>query len=298
MFASKQFAELVPLLDARAARIHARYGADGLEEWAVRQRLSQVYVELGRLDDSKRESDIAARIHGRFFEGTFADVIAENDASLRAYQEQDLEGALYHTRRLVELATPFGGLGLVSALVDLGDLYDIAYDAKAAIHAYTRALELIPPDTTEEDLARKGALALDGRGMMHLREKQLDAASADFEEAITRARKLRRPEIVAAAQVGLGRTWAARGEYARAVRTLREALATYRGGRLSAARFALAQSLWETGERDAAKATAKLAEDEAASSVALVKGNAMARKLIPMTEDLLASIERWRDAHR
>jgi hypothetical protein len=86
------------------------------------------------------------------------------------------------------------------------------------------------------------------------------------------------------------------------VRILPKAVATYAAlnnaspFRVATGQFALAKAQWETAAHPAARATAAQAETTAALAVERAQG--MARRLLPRCTALLASIERWRDAHR
>ncbi len=298
MYRRGEYAALLPLLLDRLAAIRRRFGPESPDEATLRWRLGQVYIQLDRRAESAEQSAIAARIERRFVPPKTAAAVDENALAVAAYQSQDLEAALVHTRRSVELWTTLDEPDLFTALLDLGGLYEISADPKAAIAAYSLAFEKFPSSADTEELATRRSEALDGRGLMRLRIADPRGAVADFQEAIAIGARIARPDLVASAQVGLGRAWVALGEHPRAVRVLTDALRDYQGSRLGPGQFALAQALWETGDRSRATQLARTAETEVAKSLGLVKQSTFARKLVPTIEESLAKIERWRDTHR
>ena len=295
-------APLVPLLLERITLVEHRYGREGLEESQLRWRLAAAYNELQRPDDSARESRTAHRIEMRFVSLDKAAVALENQRALESMQNNDLDGALAHQRRTVEMLESMHAPELVASLGMLGDLHDISAENRSAIAIYTRLLDLVPPTTTDEDAASSRAEALDNRGWIYVRIGDATRAAEDFHAAIVGGTKLERPDRVASARIGLGRAWVAMREFDRAVRVLRLALPTYGkkpdAPRLGPAQFALAQALWETGDHAGAITLGRNAEATLAAALAKVKGIPLAHKLIPISEAMLADVERWRDAHR
>ncbi len=297
-------APLVPLLLERIAEVQRRYGREGLEESQLRWRLGHAYLGLGRPEDAARESRTAHGIEMRFVKADKAAAAIENELALEAMQDNDLDGALAHQRRTVELFETMRAPELVASLSMLADLHDISAEDRPAIAVYTRLIEDVSPETTDEEAAAARVEAFDNRGWIYLRIGDTAHAASDFKAAIDGGARIERPDLVTSAEIGLGRTWVALREFERAVRVLRPALATYGkksdrpSGRLGLARFALAQALWETGDRAAAIALARDAEAAIAAGLAGVKAAPLARKLVPRTEAMLADIERWRDTHR
>ena len=304
MFRRGDDVPLAPLLLERITLVQRRYGREGLEESTLRWRLGRAYLALGRPDDAARESRTAHRIEMRFINADKAAVAAEDQAALESMQDNDLDGAIAHQRRAVEMLETMHAPELVPYLGMLADLHDISAESKPAIAMYTRLIDLVPPTTTDEDVADARTEALDNRGWIYLRLGDATHGAEDFQAAIESATKIQRPDRVTSAQIGLGRAWVAMHEFDRAVRILRPALAIYGkksdrpSGRLAYAQFALAQALWETGDHAAAIALGRDAEATMAAGLTKVKATPLVHKLIPSSEAMLADIERWRDAHR
>jgi tetratricopeptide (TPR) repeat protein len=304
MYRRGEDAPLVPLLLERITAVQRRYGREGLEESQLRWRLAGAYSHLGRAADSARESRTAHRIEMRFVTASKAAATLEDGLVVEAMQANDLEGALAHQRRTVELLETIHDPDLTLGLNMLATLLDISDERAAAAATFTRVIDLIPPTTAAEDAAATRVDSLDQRGWIYLALGDTTRAAEDFKAAIEGGTRARRPDLVTSAQIGLGRTWVAMREYERGVRVLRPALAEYAkksdrsASRLGFGQFALAQALWETTDRAGAIAIARDAEAVIASGLAAVKASPMARKLIPVNEAALAEVERWRDTHR
>ncbi len=295
---------LVPLLVQRITEVQRRYGREGLEESQLRWRLGQAYVSLARSDDAQRESRTAQRIEMRFVKADKAAAALEDGLALEALQNNDLDGAIVHQRRTVELFATLNAPELAASLADLADFYDISGDPSAAVAAYNRLIDLIPAKSADETAATMRIEALDNRGWIRIRTGDTANAAADFQAVIDTATRLERADLVTSAQIGLGRTWVAMGEYERGVRVLRPAVEIYgrksdrSSSRLGLAQFALAKALWETRDHVAATALARDAEASIAAGLAAAKASPLGRKLVPLSEATLADVEHWRDAHR
>ncbi|MEO7091776.1 MAG: serine/threonine-protein kinase [Polyangiales bacterium] len=306
MYRRADNAPLVPLLLERITEMQGRYGREGLEEAQLRWRLGQVYLALGRPEDAKRESRAAHRIEIRFAKADEAAAATEEQLALESLQDNDLDGAVEHQRRTVEILETMGSPELLSRVTVLADFLDLADQNQAAIASYTRVIDMAPATFTakDEDAAVAHVEALDNRGWIFARSGDVVRASADFKAANEAATRVQRPDLATSAQIGLGRTLVALGEHERAVRVLRPALAVYGkdtdrpAPRLGHAQFALAQALWETGDHPAAIALARDAEATSAAALVRVKAAPIARNFVHYSADLLASIERWRDTHR
>ena len=284
-------------------RVQRRYGRESLEEYELHTRLGLVYVGLDRLDDAKRESEVWQAIWRRFNPAAATTGEHEDMLSLEALQRGDLDGAIDHQRRSAEQFAASHDPNLPAALVGLAMLYEVAAESKASAAAYTQALDLIPTDTENEELAVKRVEALDGRGQMRLVFGDFDGAITDLDAAMVAGTRWHQAYYVASAEVGLGRAWVEKREYPRALRALRRSVATYAQlndaspFRIATGQFALAQAQWETGDPPAARATAKQAESSAALALERAQ-SPLGRRLVPRCTALLATIERWRDTHR
>ncbi len=298
-----EMALALPLYLTLVERVQRRYGRDSLDEYELHTRLGLVYVGLDRLDDAKRESATWQAIWRRFNPAAASTGEQEDGLSLEALQRGDLDGAIEHQRRSAEEFAASRDPNLSAALVGLAMLYEVAAESKASAAAYTQALDLIPADTEDEELAVKRVEALDGRGQMRLVVGDFDGAIADLEAAMVAGTRWHQAYYVASAEVGLGRAWVEKREHARALRALRRSVATYAKlndaspFRIATGQFALAQAQWETGDRPTARATAAQAETSAALALERAQ-SPLGRRLVPRCEALLASIERWRDTHR
>ncbi len=301
-FRQGEHALALPLYLTLVDRVQRRYGRDSIEEYELRTRLGMVYVGLDRLTDAKRESDLWQAIWYRFHPATASSGEQEDGLALEALQRGDLDGAIEHSRRAVEQFAATAGPELPAAHVGLAMLYEVSADSKLSVAGYTQAIDLIPADTKDEELAVKRIEAFDGRGMQRLVLGDVDGAITDFEAAITGGTRWHQAYYVTSSQTGLGRAWVEKREYGRAVRILPRAIATYAKlnnaspFRLATGQFALAQAQWETAALATARATA--AQAEVTAALALERAQGMGRRLIPRCTALLASIERWRDTHR
>ena len=304
LYRRKKYAELEPLLVERLALVQRRFGRDGLEAGEIHQRLAQVYLPLERPADSAREYAASRAIEQRLVKSDEAAAVAEDGRGIEALQAGDLEAALEHSRRAIEMFKEIHHAKLPLALVSRGMLLEFAEYPAEADATFTEALALIPVDTTEEDQAVKRIEALDGRGLVRLQMGKFDAAIADVQAAIAGAEKFHRADFETSSQLTLARAWAAKREYERAVRGFRafleafEKADNYTPTRHGIAQFEYAKALWETDDRDAALTMAQAAE----VSVAKMRDGAakapLFRHLVPSSTALLSNIEQWRDQHR
>ena len=304
LYRRKKYAELEPLLAERLVLVQRRFGRDGLEAGEIHQRLAQVYLQLERPEDSAREYAASRAIEQRFVKTDETAAVAEDGRGIEALQAGDLEGALVHSRRSIEMFKAIHHDGLALALVSLGMLLEFAEYPAEADARFTDALALIPVDTTVEEQAVKRVEALDGRGLVRLQMGKFDAAIADVQAAITGAEKYHRADFVTSSQLTLARAWVAKREYERAVRGFRAFLAafekadSYTPTRHGIAQFEYAKALWETGDRDGARAMAQTAEVNVAKMRDGAAKAPLFRHLLPSSTALLANIEQWRDQHR
>lgn len=301
-FRQREHALALPLYLTLVERVQRRYGRDSLEEYELHTRLGLIYVGLDRPADAKRESDTWQAIWRRFNPTAASSGEKEGLLAMDALQRGDLDAAIDHSRRSAESFAASRDPELPAAFVSLAMLYEVSAEAKASIAAYSQALDLIPADTANEELAVKRVEALDGRGMQRLVVGEFDGAITDLEAAIAAGTRWHQAYYVSSSQVGLGRAWVEKREHARAVRILPKAVATYAKlndaspFRVATGQFALAQAQWETAAQPAARATA--AQAEVTAALALERAQGMGRRLIPRCTALLSSIERWRDTHR
>jgi tetratricopeptide (TPR) repeat protein len=284
-------------------RVQRQFGRESLDEYELRTRLGQIYVALDRMDDAKRESDTWQAIWWRFNPAAPTTGEQEDRLSMEALQAGDLDGAIEHGRRSVEAFAATRDPNLPVALVGLAMLYEVAAESKVSAATYGQALDLIPATTEDEELAVKRVEALDGRGQMRLLSGDLDGAVTDLEAAIAGGTRWHQAYYVASAEVGLGRAWVEKREYARGLRALRRSVATYAKlndaspFRIATGQFALAQAQWETSDPTGARATAALAETSAALALERAQ-SPLGRRLVPRCTTLLATIEHWRDTLR
>ncbi len=303
MYRRRQMTELVPLLVDRIEYVRRRYGHDGPEEGDLRQRLGLVYYDMNRPDDGARETTTARRIFMRFTNANEAEAMAAYGASIEALQAGDLDGALAHDRRAIELFAAIHSADLGQVLAGYGMNLDTAQDRRAAIVAYSQAIDLLPEDSPEEPIRAKRAETVAARGHDRLLLGEYDSAILDLQAAIGAGEKLHRTDLVVEVQLSLGRAWVEKGEFERAVRILRPSLEQYphmptaSRWRTGSTRFAFARALWATGDRANARTAAELAEKEVAITVEGARGTPLNTRFVPLAEAMLATIEKWRDEH-
>ncbi|MFN0250080.1 MAG: protein kinase domain-containing protein [Kofleriaceae bacterium] len=304
LYRRKQYADVAPLLEQQLVKIQRRYGHGGLEEVELHQRLALVYLQLERPEDSAREYAAGRTIEAKLLRVDEAAAAEEEGLSVAALQAGDLESAIVHGRRQIDLIRRLRPVDLGPALTSLGMLVAFSQEPRLADAMFTEALSLIPADTPDEAQAVKRVETLDLRGLARLEAGDADAAIVDVEAAIVGAQKYKRTDYEVSAQLTLGRAWFAKREYARAVRVLRPALEAYKASeafttvRSTVAEFEYVQALWETGDQSTARALAPAAETGAAKLVEGSTESALFRHLEPSSRALLASVERWRDTHR
>ncbi len=307
LYRRAQYAELEPLLLERIARVQRRFGRDGMEESNLRHRLGLLYVQLGRAADAAREYNASQRIEKRFVKADEQTATDEQNRSLAAMQTGDIDAAIFHARRAIEMLTAVQSPDLVNlgrSLIGLGSVLETGGESKAANVAYSDGLALLPIETADEDLAAKRVEGLESRGWVRLDLGDADAGIADLQTAVVEGQRIQRADYVTSSQIGLARAWVMKREYARAVRLLRTWLEPYEKSanrstyRVGIAKFAFAQALWETGDRTAASTFARDAQAMIADSLHSRRENPVARYLVARTEVTLASVTHWRDEHR
>src|SRR5262249_32284557 len=142
------------------------------------------------------------------------------------------------------------------------------------------------------------------RGTSQLNLGEANAALPDFERALELA-TADQTESIAISQLGLGRAWVALGEPQRALRYLREGLATHAKLGSEVARFrvgvaelALAKALWAVGDKPASREAAKQAEAHVAVGLEESRKTPAGRFGVPFRQAQLDELVRWRDGHR
>ena len=303
MYRRRQMTELVPLLVERIEYVRRRYGHDGPEEADLRQRLGLAYYDVNRPDDGARETAAARRIFLRFTNANEAEAMAAYGAGIEALQAGDLDGALAHDRRAIELFAAIHSAELGQVLAGYGLNLDLAQDRRAAIDTYSQAIDMLPDDSPEELIRATRVESVAARGHDRMLLGEYDSAIIDLQAAIVTAEKLHRTDLVVEVQLSLGRAWVEKGELDRAIRILRPAIDKYphmptaSSWRTAPARFAYARALWESGDRATARTAARIAEKEVADNLVAMRTNPLAAKLVPIAEATLATIEKWRDEH-
>ncbi|HUJ60067.1 MAG TPA: hypothetical protein VLX92_16290, partial [Kofleriaceae bacterium] len=295
--------DAVPRLRALIERSVARAGAENPDVLALHLELAQALYALGRVDEGAREQATFDRILARYVAASGTAAQREEAAASAARDRGDLDGAIDHQRRAVELWGPDHAKERAFALSDLAILYDIAASWQLAAATYGEVAHGIAADAPS-DLRVLRAESLVSRGTVLLALGDLDGATAAFDQGAPEAHELADTAVTIEADLGRGRIAVARGDGARGARLLRAALAAYAAQpqpaayRTGVAQLALARALWAAGDRAGAIATAQLAETSIARALDDARASSLGRHQVPVREAALAEVAAWRDAHR
>jgi tetratricopeptide (TPR) repeat protein/predicted Ser/Thr protein kinase len=296
--ADEHFAEVVPLLLQQLERLRRRYGPESPFEALLYVRLVEAYRATGDMKSAADALRQGGRIQQKYFGGGAYG--AEEAATDEAVTRGDLDGAIEHMTRAVALSP--NEMGRVTGLSALAVYYEMAanWTVAAEIHG-----EVVEAAGNQPVFAEYRADSLVSRGLSLMYLGNLDAAARDLDAGIEAAKAGQDSERVLAARIGRDQIWVARGEYARAVRDLRDLIPEaahepkMTSFRLGTAELAFAKALWETGDRDGARTHGREAERLIAAGVDEAKREAIAGpKFIAFRQGILDAAMKWRDEHR
>ncbi len=294
-------APAIPILEALIARAQDNH-ATALDEITPRSDLALVYRRLGRNEDAAKQEAIVLQIFSGYTSDTSALGEEASNSSNAAFMAGDLHGAIAHQLRATPLYTQ--PIHKAQSLGSLAMYYDVLLDWKSAIPTQDEVIRIVTAlpvsDFNDQLLAEAYVYA----GWDRLYVDDVDGAQPMFDKGLPLATKFDKTELIAVAQLGLGRVWLARKEYARAVRFTQDGLATHAKlgdaaqFRVAIGLYTLAQAQWALDDKHAARESAQEAE------VAATKGLDQARNIslgsfgLPFKQSKLDEMVRWREAHK
>ena len=87
----------------------------------------------------------------KFVRTSLVALATENNLVLAAMQDNDLESAITHQRRVIEMTEAMGSTEVVPHIVALADQLEFADENQASIAAYTRAIDLAASPAVGDD---------------------------------------------------------------------------------------------------------------------------------------------------
>ncbi len=296
----------LPIYEELFAQDTARYGADSMLVIERRSMLAEIDRLVGRADE--------ARAHEAAVDQLMTTYIGDRDAAAQtlvrrahvAFMSGYVDHAIELQRKGTELlrSLPDGEQLRADALRTLATYYEVKVAWRLAAQAHGDALAALEhlPETSANSQLRAESHAF--RGSVRLELGDAKQALDDFQRALELADGAR-TEILAIAQLGLGRAWLALDEPQRALRFLREGLASHaklgaevERFRIGVAELALAKALWAVGDKQGSRATAKQAETSVAAGIDESRQDPRGRYGRAFHQAQLDEIVRWRDAHR
>ncbi len=305
-FKATRYDEAATAYSALVDRLVARYGKDDLLQLEPRSMLLLAYQQLGKRSEAARENAEVTRLIVKNGGGTMAAAMSATLASSQAFSAGDLREAIVQQRRAVDLWPPTGPTLFLRAqsLDQLAMLHEIDAAWTAAIETHNETLSLLtePQPVPANELVRLRALTF--RGADRLSAGDLDGAADDLQRALPLTRQLGETEMIAVAELGLGRILVQRRQWRKGAEQLREGMTTVAklgqasSLRLGLAELALAQAQWQLGDKEAARDTARKAELDVSKSIDEARKVAVAKNNVTWREAKLAEVVRWRDEHR
>ena len=299
-------AKAVTAYEALVARFREHYGANSVTLAEARGVLATWYRRAGRNDEAAREEAEVARVIEMYVGDRTAAASDAASAAGTALMNGDIEKAIQLQRRSADLFT--GALGndklKAQALPSLAMFYEVTQQWRVAIDTHGELLAILDKldsDAITEEL-RAEALAYRGNARLYLDE--VDAAIPELEQGIELGTKRKLVEVVAVAQLALGRAWLAKKEPQRAVRLLRDGLVTHAklgqvaSYRVGIAQFALAQALWQLGQKTESRDAARDAEVSVTRGIDEANATPLGTYGLPSRRAKLDEVIKWREAHR
>jgi len=290
----------IPILEELIQRVES-HGSD-LDQITPHSDLALVLRRLGRAEEAAKHEAIVLAILGRYTNDTSVLAQQEANESNAAFMAGDLHTAIAHQQRATQLFTQQIHKGQAHATLAM--YYDVLADYRSAVTSHDAAIAILSTlpmtEFTENYLAE--AYTYGGADSIWLDD--INGAADRLERGLQLATKYEKTELIAVAQLGLGRVALARKDHPLAVRTLLQGLATHAKlgeaaqFRVAIGLHALAQAHWALGDRFAAREAGKAAETAMAKGIEQAKENKLGAFSLPFRLEQAKQITDWNETHK
>lgn len=212
--------------------------------------ISRVYMSEGKLDEALISGKNAVEMHKRSGDQlSLADAL--NNLNLVYREQKDLENSLASVQAAFEIYKHLdNALGKALALANIGLIYEDQGNLNEALKNYEPALELMGGRFPS---GRAGVLICLGSANAKLRRFQI--ASKYLDEAIKLSTDLGEPTRIGDATHAMGLLYYKKGDYAKALTTLKHARDIYQGANIQGVTVTENREMIEKLEASARKKT-------------------------------------------